>query len=71
MESIRNVEKIRKFNRFYANVLGKIDQEIYNRPYTLTEARVLTEINSRKGYTATEMRETLGIDRGYMSRIIQ
>jgi DNA-binding MarR family transcriptional regulator/N-acetylglutamate synthase-like GNAT family acetyltransferase len=71
MESIRNVEKIRKFNRFYANVLGKIDQEIYNRPYTLTEARVLTEINSREGYTATEIRETLGIDRGYMSRIIQ
>ncbi|WP_027407659.1 helix-turn-helix domain-containing GNAT family N-acetyltransferase [Anoxybacteroides tepidamans] len=72
MDSIRNnVEKIRKFNRFYANVLGKIDQEIYNRPYTLTEARVLTEINSRNGCTATEIRETLGIDRGYMSRIIQ
>ncbi len=71
MEPIQHVEKIRKFNRFYANVLGKIDQEIYNQPYPLTEARVITEISCRNGCTATEVRETLGIDRGYMSRIIQ
>lgn len=71
MKSTQNIEKIRKFNRFYANVLGKIDQEIYNRPYSLTEARVITEINMRNGCTATEVRETIGIDRGYMSRIVQ
>lgn len=71
MESIQNIENIRKFNRYYANVLGKIDQEIYNRPIPLTEARVITEINLRNGCTATEIREHLGIDRGYMSRIVQ
>ncbi|MCK1985764.1 MULTISPECIES: bifunctional helix-turn-helix transcriptional regulator/GNAT family N-acetyltransferase [Peribacillus] len=71
MESNNYVEKIRKFNRYYANVLGKIDQEIYNRPFPLTEARVITEINYRNGCTATEVRENLGIDRGYMSRIVQ
>jgi DNA-binding MarR family transcriptional regulator/GNAT superfamily N-acetyltransferase len=71
MEKNRYVEKIRKFNRYYANVLGKIDQEVYNKPFPLTEARVITEINFRNGCTATEVREHLGIDRGYMSRIVQ
>ncbi|KQL49621.1 hypothetical protein AN963_07805 [Brevibacillus choshinensis] len=71
MESVQHVEKIRKFNRFYANLLGKIDQEIYHKPFPLTEARVITEINSRNGSTATEVREVLGIDKGYMSRILQ
>lgn len=71
METIQYVEKIRKFNRYYANVLGKIDQEIYNRPFPLTEARVITEISIRNGCTATDVRENLGIDRGHMSRIVQ
>lgn len=71
MEFIHYIEKVRRFNRYYANVLGKIDQEIYNKPYPLTEARVLTEINLKNGCTATEVRENLGIDRGYISRIVQ
>ncbi|WHY69398.1 helix-turn-helix domain-containing GNAT family N-acetyltransferase [Neobacillus sp. SuZ13] len=71
MEKLQYVEKIRSFNRYYANVLGKIDQEIYNKPFPLTEARVITEINFRNGCTATEVRENLGIDRGQMSRIVQ
>ncbi|MEH7308789.1 bifunctional helix-turn-helix transcriptional regulator/GNAT family N-acetyltransferase [Neobacillus drentensis] len=71
MKENQYVEKIRKFNRHYANVLGKIDQEIYNKPFPLTEARVITEINFRNGCTATEVRENLGIDRGQMSRIVQ
>jgi DNA-binding MarR family transcriptional regulator/N-acetylglutamate synthase-like GNAT family acetyltransferase len=70
METNQSVEKIRKFNRYYANVLGKIDQEIYH-PFPLTEARVITEIHLRNGCTATEVREKLGIDRGYISRIVQ
>ncbi|PGM55912.1 helix-turn-helix domain-containing GNAT family N-acetyltransferase [Bacillus sp. AFS053548] len=68
---MNHVEKIRKFNRHYANVLGKIDQEIYNHPFPLTEARIITEINENHGCTATDIIEKLGIDRGYLSRIIQ
>ena len=71
MERIQHIEKIRKFNRNYANVLGKIDQDIYNQPFPLTEARVITELHYTNGTTATEVREKLGIDRGYMSRILQ
>ncbi len=71
MERIQHIEKIRKFNRNYANVLGKIDQDIYNQPFPLTEARVITELHYTNGTTATEVREKLCIDRGYMSRILQ
>lgn len=65
------VEIIRKFNRYYANVLGKIDQEIYNQSFPLTEARIITEIYYNNGCFAAEIVENLGIDRGYLSRIIQ
>ncbi|WP_042351611.1 bifunctional helix-turn-helix transcriptional regulator/GNAT family N-acetyltransferase [Bacillus massiliigorillae] len=71
MKFIQYIEKIREFNRYYANVLGKIDQEIYNQPFPLTEARIITEIKLSNGSTATEIQDKLGIDRGYMSRIIQ
>ncbi|KHD84186.1 hypothetical protein NG54_17155 [Heyndrickxia ginsengihumi] len=71
MNCKQTVEKIRKFNRFYADVLGKIDQEIYNQSFSLTEVRVIMEIHLSNGCTATEVRKKLGIDRGYMSRIVQ
>jgi len=71
MKSIQYVEKIRKFNRYYSNVLGKIDQEIYKQPFPLIEARIIAELYYRNGCIATEIRENLGVDRGYMSRIIQ
>ncbi|HET7578029.1 MAG TPA: helix-turn-helix domain-containing GNAT family N-acetyltransferase [Bacillales bacterium] len=65
------VESVRQFNRFYANILGKMDQDIYSDKFSMTEARVLMEIHLRKGCTATDIRESLGIDRGYLSRMLQ
>lgn len=71
MGNIQYVEKIRKFNRYYANVLGKIDHEIYNKPYPLTEARIIAELHYNSGCTAKEIIEVLGVDRGFLSRILQ
>ena len=65
------IEKIRQFNRYYANVLGKIDQEIYNNPYPLTEARIIAEIHYNRGCTAKEITAALGVDPGFLSRILQ
>ncbi|CAI8721904.1 hypothetical protein EMIT07CA2_120109 [Brevibacillus sp. IT-7CA2] len=42
-------------------------KKIYNQAFSLTEARVITEIHQRNGCTATEVREKLRIDRGYIS----
>lgn len=71
MDLIKKIEKIRQFNRYYANVLGKIDQEIYNNPYPLTEARVIAELYYNSGCTAKKIIEALGVDRGFLSRILQ
>lgn len=65
------IEKIRQFNRYYANVLGKIDQEIYNNPYPLTEARIIAEMHYNRGCTAKKITATLGVDPGFLSRILQ
>lgn len=71
MGKIKCVEKVRKFNRFYANVLGDIDQKIYNKPYPLTEARIIAELHYNSGCTSKEIVEVLGVDRGFLSRILQ
>ncbi|EUJ48655.1 MarR family winged helix-turn-helix transcriptional regulator [Listeria fleischmannii] len=68
---MREMGSIRRFNRFYSSILGRIDQKIYHDPYPLTEVRVLQEIDFENGKTASEIGDKLGIDRGYMSRIIK
>lgn len=65
------IYEIRSFNRFYTKILGLIDQHLLESPFTLTEARVLFEINSSEGCTANILIEKLSIDRGYMSRILK
>ena len=64
------ISDIRSFNRFYTDVLGLLDQHILDSGYSLTEARVLFEINKIQCCTASMLVEQLGIDRSYMSRII-
>ena len=65
------IAQIRSFNRFYTNVLGLLDQYILDSCYSLTEVRVLHEINKDKYCTANILGNQLGIDRSYMSRIIK
>ncbi|WP_088811081.1 MULTISPECIES: MarR family winged helix-turn-helix transcriptional regulator [Listeria] len=65
------ISEIRRFNRFYASILGKLDQKIYHNPYPLTEVRVLQQIDFENGKTASEIGDAIGVDRGYMSRIVK
>lgn len=65
------VEAVRAFNRFYTARLGVLEQHLYASPYSLTEARVLYELSQRGHVTATEIAAELGLDAGYLSRIIQ
>lgn len=69
--NLNTIQKIRSFNRFYTNILGLLDQHILGSGYSLTEARVLFEINKRNQCTANVLAADLGIDRSYMSRIIK
>jgi DNA-binding MarR family transcriptional regulator/GNAT superfamily N-acetyltransferase len=65
------VEAVRGFNRFYTRQIGVLDEGLLASPFTLTQGRVLFELGTRKAATASEIGEVLGLDAGYLSRIVQ
>jgi DNA-binding MarR family transcriptional regulator/GNAT superfamily N-acetyltransferase len=69
-ETQTQVNAIRSFNRFYTRKIGVIDGTASN-PFSLAEARVLYELARRQGSTATDLRKELGLDAGYLSRILR
>ncbi|NVN87317.1 MAG: MarR family transcriptional regulator [Rhodopseudomonas sp.] len=70
-ESEASVATVRAFNRFYTAKLGVLKQHLLNSPYSLTEARILYELAQRQRLTAKVIGAELGLDPGYLSRIIQ
>src|SRR5215468_1112529 len=66
----KQVSAIRAFNRFYTRKIGVVDG-MASSPFSLAEARVLYELGHREKPTATDIRKELGLDAGYMSRILR
>ena len=65
------IDAVRKFNRFYTQRIGVLEESLLSSAYSLTQARVLFEIGSRRTVTAGELIASLGLDPGYLSRILQ
>lgn len=65
------IQTIRRFNRYYTNVLGLLDQHLLNSDFSLSEARVLYEIQNTEHCTAKMLIDKLSIDAGYLSRILK
>jgi DNA-binding MarR family transcriptional regulator/GNAT superfamily N-acetyltransferase len=61
----------RAFNRFYTRKLGVLDQQLLKSPYSLSEARVMYELAHRGELAAKQIGAELGLDLGYLSRIVQ
>ena len=64
------IDRIRDFNRFYTNVIGLLEQHFLDSPFSLTEGRVLYEICNTEDCSAKKIRESVVIDEGYLSRIL-
>jgi DNA-binding MarR family transcriptional regulator/GNAT superfamily N-acetyltransferase len=64
------VEQIRRFNRVVTERVGALNDRFLGRPRPLGEARVLWEIGL-EGCEVRLVRSRLGLDSGYMSRLLR
>lgn len=65
------VAAVRAFNRFYTRFAGALDAHYMASDLSLTEARLLYEIAHRSAPLAAELQAELGLDAGYVSRILR
>ena len=61
---------MRGFNRFYTNAIGVLREGLLDSPYSLTEARLIFELAQVERMDVVDLRRSLDIDAGYLSRIL-
>lgn len=67
---LRRIEAVRRFSRFYTRKIGLLHEGLLHSPYSLTEGRVIYELAHHERTTASHLGEELGLDAGYLSRVV-
>jgi len=65
------VQAIRQFSRFYTKRIGVLQERLLESEFSLTEVRVLYELAHRERCSASVICNFLGLDPGYLSRILR
>jgi DNA-binding MarR family transcriptional regulator len=71
MDLSASVDAVRSFNRFYTRQIGVLQDGFLGSPFSLAEARVLHDIARHEQATATDVGRALGLDAGYVSRMLR
>ena len=68
METV--IEGFRRFNRTWTEVIGLLDRGLLDTDHSLAEARVIFELAQRDSWERLELRERLGMDPSFLSRVV-
>ena len=71
MDEALCVEAVRRFSRFYTRQVGVLHEGYNGSEFSLTEARIIYELAHREAATATDLAKYLGVDPGYLSRLLK
>lgn len=66
-----HVAAVRRFSRFYTDILGLLQEGLLETPYSLTDTRVMFELAAAgEPMDTSDLRRRLNIDPGYLSRVL-
>ena len=64
------IAAVRLFNRFYTRRVGALNQRVLGTELSLPEARLMFEIEHAAAPVASDLQKLLGMDAGYLSRVL-